>query len=133
MSSNERLKLYKNLNEVKTEEQLQEFESALIDRFGELPAETQELLDSLRLRWIAKTLGIEKIFLKKKSLIAHFLRNQDSGFWNSAAFTSILNYVQNNPKNSRLKEENNVLKLLIKEQDSVETALQTLMKIRGKI
>jgi transcription-repair coupling factor (superfamily II helicase) len=132
MSSNERLKLYKKLNEVKSEKELQEFETALIDRFGELPSATEELLDSLRLRWIAKSLGIEKIFLKKKSLIAHFISDTDSVFWNSAEFTAILNFVQNHPKNSRLKEESNVLKLLIKEQDSVKTALQTLIRIREK-
>ena len=70
----ERLKLYTKLNELKTEEELLQFETDLIDRFGELPTQADDLLNSVRLKWIATKMGIEKVIMKQNKLIGYFYK-----------------------------------------------------------
>lgn len=129
----ERLTLYKELGELKTEEELQKFESMLKDRFGELPTQVVDLLDSVRIKWLAKSLGIEKLILKQKRMIGYFVSDQQSKFYQTPAFTSVLQYVQQNSKMCVIKEKEtkNGLRLLITfiRIDSVNKALQTLQSI----
>ena len=79
-SITERLNLYNELSTLKTDEELQQYEQRLIDRFGELPIQAVDLLDSVRLKWFAKQLGLEKIVLKQKRMIGYFISNQQSEF-----------------------------------------------------
>ncbi|MDN6310866.1 MAG: transcription-repair coupling factor, partial [Psychroflexus sp.] len=72
-SVKERLSLYTKLNELTSEEDLASFEDELIDRFGDLPVQTQDLLDSVRLKWIAASMGLEKLVLKKEQMIGYFI------------------------------------------------------------
>ncbi|ANW97287.1 transcription-repair coupling factor [Wenyingzhuangia fucanilytica] len=129
----ERLNLYKKLGELTNEEELQEFEQQLIDRFGELPTQVIDLLDSVRIKWLAKKLGLEKIVLKQKRMIGYFVSDQQSGFYNTQSFTNVLKYVQNNSKMCVMKEKEtkNGLRLLITfiRIDSVKKALETLKNI----
>ena len=129
----ERLNLYNELSTVETESELQEYEKRLIDRFGELPIQAVDLLDSVRLKWFAKNLGLEKVILKQKRMIGYFVSDQQSPFYQTEAFSSMLKYVQQNPKSCVMKEKQTKsgLRLLITfiRIDSVETALQTLKKI----
>ena len=132
-SITERLNLYNELSTLKTDEELEQYEQRLIDRFGELPIQAVDLLDSVRLKWFAKQLGLEKIVLKQKRMIGYFISNQQSEFYQTKAFTSVLTYVQQNPTTSVIKEKQTKigLRLLITfiKIDSVETALKRLKKI----
>ena len=132
-SITERLNLYNELSTLKTDEELEQYEQRLIDRFGELPIQAVDLLDSVRLKWFAKQLGLEKIVLKQKRMIGYFISNQQSEFYQTKAFTSVLTYVQQNPTTSVIKEKQTKigLRLLITfiKIDSVETALKRLKKV----
>jgi len=129
----ERLNLYNELGALKTEEELARFEKELIDRFGELPTQVIDLLDSVRIKWIAKNLGIERLILKKKRMVCYFLSNQQSEFYNSPTFTQVLKFVQSNPTTCVMKEKEtkNGLRLLLTfiQIDSVEKALSELQNI----
>lgn len=129
----ERLNLYNELASLENEEDLQEFESRLLDRFGELPPQANDLLDSVRIKWIAKSLGLEKVILKQKRLVGYFVSDQQSAFYQTEAFTKMLKYVQFNPKRVVMKEKQtkNGLRLLITfiKIDSVKTALDVLKEI----
>lgn len=129
----ERLNLYKDLGELKTENELLKYESKLVDRFGELPQQAVDLLDSVRIKWLAKKLGLERIVLKQKRMIGYFISDQKSEYYQSEAFSSILKYVQTNNKLCVMKERQTKkgLRLLITfiRIDSVEAALKILNEI----
>ncbi len=133
-SITERLTLYKELSELKNEEELQDFEKKLIDRFGELPLQAIDLLDSVRIKWLAKTLGLERVILKQKRMVGYFISDQQSDFYQSETFRNLLNYVQKNSKMCVMKEKETKkgLRLLITfiRIDSVEKALHILGEIR---
>ncbi|RDY60122.1 transcription-repair coupling factor [Flagellimonas nanhaiensis] len=126
----ERLNLYTQLNQVEDEEGLQKFEAQLVDRFGELPEQAVDLLNSVRIKWIAAHIGLEKVVLKKNKFLGYFIADQQSDFYQSPVFTQILNYVQTHPKTCQLKEKQtrNGLRLLLVFDGvtSVEKALRVL-------
>ena len=132
-SVTERLSLYNKLGALEVESELQIFETEIIDRFGEVPSQVEDLLNSVRIKWLSKKLGLEKIILKKKRLIGYFVSNQQSDFYQTEAFSRILKHVQQNSKNCVMKEKEtkNGLRLLITfiKIDSVKTALDVLNKI----
>jgi len=126
----ERLNLYTELNSVNDENELQKFESQLVDRFGELPSEAEDLLNSVRIKWIANQIGIEKVVMKKSKLIGYFVADQQSAFYQSATFTRVLQFVQSHPQHCTLKEKQtrNGLRLLLTfgAITSIAKALQAL-------
>lgn len=126
----ERLNLYTQLNEVQDEEGLRNYELKLVDRFGELPYQATDLLNSVRIKWIANSIGLERVILKKGKFLGYFIADQQSEFYQSPAFTQVLNYVQSNPRTCQLKEKQtrNGLRLLLVFDgvDSVEKALLVL-------
>lgn len=132
-SITERLSLYNKLGSLETEEALAIFETEIVDRFGKIPNEVSDLLNSVRIKWFAKALGLEKIILKKKRMLGYFVANQQSDFYQTEAFTKIIKYVQQNGKSCVMKEKEtkNGLRLLITfiKIDSVKTALSILQKI----
>jgi len=132
-SISERLSLYKELSELKTEEELRIFENKLKDRFGELPLQSIDLLDSVRIKWLAKKLGLERVILKQNRMIGYFISDQKSDFYQSEIFTNLLQYVQRNGKKCVMKEKqtNKGLRLLITfiRINSVQKALQALTEI----
>ena len=89
----ERLNLYTKLNEIKTEEELQKFETDLIDRFGEMPKQVVDLLNSVRIKWVATKIGLEKVVMKQGKLIGYFINDQQSAFYQSAGFTRVLQFI----------------------------------------
>ena len=101
----ERLSLYTQLNSLKIEAELELFERDLIDRFGALPTQVVDLLDSVRIKWLATTLGFEKIVMKQGRLIGYFISDQDSRFYQSIHFSKVLQYVQAHPKLCTVKEK----------------------------
>ncbi|QNM85210.1 transcription-repair coupling factor [Polaribacter pectinis] len=132
-SITERLALYNKLGTLEKEEELQTFEKEITDRFGEFPTQVEDLLDSVRIKWLAKELGLEKIILKQKRMLGYFVSNQQSDFYQTEAFSRMLKYVQQNPKSCVMKEKEtkNGLRLLITfiRIDSVKTGLNILQKI----
>lgn len=126
----ERLNLYTQLNVVKDEEGLQKFETELIDRFGELPTQVEDLLNSVRIKWIANGIGLEKIVMKKGKLIGYFIADQHSDFYQSNAFTKVLQFVQAHSNFCKMKEKQtrNGLRLILvfEHITSVEIALKAL-------
>ena len=126
----ERLNLYTELNSIKAEEALQKFESELIDRFGELPTQVVDLLNSVRIKWIANSIGLEKVVMKKGKLIGYFIADQESAFYQSQAFTQVLKFVQTHANLCKMKEKEtrNGLRLLLTfdKISSVDNALQVL-------
>ena len=132
-SVTERLSLYNKLSDLKNEEEIQVFETEIIDRFGEIPKEVADLLDSVRIKWLAKALGLDKIILKQKRMIGYFVADQQSDFYQTTAFSNMLKYVQQNNKSCVMKEKEtkNGLRLLITfiRVDTVRTALGILKKI----
>ena len=129
----ERLNLYTKLNELKTEEELQKFESEITDRFGELPTQVQDLFDSVRLKWIATKMGLEKVIMKKGKLIGYFIQDQQSKFYQSSDFSRVLQFVQVNASKCKMKEKQtrNGLRLLITfdKINNVSSALRALQPI----
>ncbi|WP_411029659.1 transcription-repair coupling factor [Spongiimicrobium sp. 3-5] len=126
----ERLNLYTQLNGIKEEPQLQKFERELIDRFGELPTQVVDLLNSVRIKWIANSIGLEKIVMKKSKLLGYFVADQQSEFYQSATFTKVLGFVQANASLCKMKEKqtrNGLRLILVFEQvSSVKKALSVL-------
>ena len=128
-SVSERLILYKELDNISTEEKLNEFADKLKDRFGPLPKQAEELLSTIRLRWLAEKLGFEKMLLKNMRFIGYFVSNQQSPFYQSEMFSKILKYVQKNSHKVRLKEEKSKLSLTVKNIATVDEAIEFLKEI----
>jgi transcription-repair coupling factor (superfamily II helicase) len=126
----ERLNLYTKLNELKNETELQKFEKELLDRFGEMPKEAEDLLNSVRIKWIAISMGLERLVMKQKKMVGYFVADQQSAFYQSAAFTKVLQYVQSHPQKVTMKEKQtrNGLRLLLTFEgiSSVDKALRAL-------
>lgn len=126
----ERLNLYTKLNELKSEEELQKFEKELQDRFGKLPDQAMDLLNSVRVKWIAISMGLERVVMKKGKLTGYFISDQQSAFYQSKVFTKVLSYVQNNSLKVKMMEKQTRtglrLLLTIDKIDSVEKALKSL-------
>ena len=129
----ERLSLYHKLADLKTETDLEKYQKDLEDRFGDLPIQAIDLLDSVRLKWISANLGLEKIVMKKGRFIGYFIADQTSKFYETPQFTQVLQFVQKNPKVCRMKEKEtkNGLRLLLtfEKITSVKKALEVLAKI----
>lgn len=132
-SITERLNLYTKLNTLKTEDELKTFESEIIDRFGELPTQVIDLFNSVRIKWIATKIGLEKIIMKKGRFVGYFIHDQQSPFYQSEHFTKVLKYIQSRPKDCKMKEKQTRkgLRLLITFENisSVQAALDRLQEI----
>lgn len=129
----ERLKLYKRLNDLKNEEELLIYVNNLIDRFGDLPEATQELINTMRLKWIAQDIGLEKLYLKNGSLRGYFVTNPQSEYYQSDKFGKILIYVQQNMKTCKMKEVKGKLTISYQNVRSINQAKATLLKLSDVI
>ncbi|SFZ89907.1 transcription-repair coupling factor (superfamily II helicase) [Flaviramulus basaltis] len=129
----ERLNLYTQLNNLKTEAELHTFEKDLIDRFGELPKQVTDLLNSVQIKWLATKIGFEKIIMKQGKLIGYFINDQQSNFYQSANFTKVLQFVQTHSSDCKMKEKQtrNGLRLMLTFNNikTVKQALNALQPI----
>ena len=125
----ERLKLYRELDSTKDEEALQAFESRLADRFGPLPRAAKELLNVVRLRWEAIRLGMERVKVKNGLMIVHFVGEENSPFYKSEAFMTLLQRVTKHPDRFVLKQHNNSLAMTVRNVKDVEDAYKTLQQL----
>lgn len=128
----ERMNLYKELADIETEELLLQFENRLIDRFGSLPNTVIDLLNSVRLKWMAKKLGMEHLVLKNNRMIGYFIGDQQSDFYQSEGFAKMLQLVNQNTTIGKLKEKEtkNGLRLLLSfdSVSNIDKALELLSK-----
>ena len=129
----ERIRLYKELNEIESEEALESYEKRLTDRFGTIPPPASALLDIVRIKWIAMKLGIEKILLKNNLLIAYFISDPRSDYYRSSLFVSVMNYVNSHQKRMSVKQKESKLSLTITEIRSVKVAIEILRGILVEI
>lgn len=132
-SVTERLSLYNELNNCKTENELFAFEQKLIDRFGKLPKPAIDLLNSVRIKWKAKHIGVEKLVLKQGKMIGYFIADQQSDYYSSSKFKKVLMFVQlhNNKCQLKEKETKNGLRLLLTFENvkSIHKALELLNEV----
>ncbi len=127
----ERMHLYRELDNMNSETELSVFENNLIDRFGPLPQKANTLFDIVKIRIVARQLGIEKIIFKYGKLYLYFIPDQDSYFYQSPQFGSILQWLQNNPEKAEMKEGNNKLYLFVKKAESIAEIKSLLNEIHG--
>jgi transcription-repair coupling factor (superfamily II helicase) len=123
----ERISIYKELDNIETEAGLQRMEKHLIDRFGPVPEQVAGLFDAIRLRWVAKKIGFEKVVLKNENLIGYFTGNEDSSYYNSSAFSHVLNFIKNNPRSCIMRENKQKLSLKF---TGIHTANQAIKKLQ---
>lgn len=122
----ERLSLYSQLDNIETEAELEKFREDMKDRFGPVPAEVEELIKTVRLRWLAKNTGIEKLMLKAEALKCYFVSGENEKYFKSATFGKVLEYVQKHPKICKMKEHKGKLVLTIEGIKSMDVAIHHL-------
>lgn len=129
----ERLNLYNELSLIKDDLTLENYQQKLIDRFGPLPKQAVSLLNSIKIKWIATQLGIEKLVMKQGKMICYFVSDQQSSYYSSTTFTTILQFVQKNQKLASMKEKQtpNGLRLLLTfdQVKSIQKALELMSMI----
>ena len=128
-SDSERMLLYRELDNLHTDEQLAAYRSRLIDRFGPVPQVGEELMRVVPLRRLGQQLGCEKIMLKQGRMTLFFVSNPDSPFYQSPAFDAILSFVAQNPRRCQFRDLHNKRSLLLSDIPSVESALSLLQSI----
>ena len=111
------------------EEEIQAFITRLEDRFGKIPDEGMELIRIVRLRRMARALGIEKVILKKGQMNLYLVSAPDSPYYQSSAFDRLLAYLQKHPRDCNLKETNGKRIVIIKQVPSVEKACAVFNEI----
>lgn len=131
-NDSERITLYRELDNMEREEDIQAFVSRLKDRFGEIPHEGQELIRVVTLRTQAKLLGIEKVVLKKQRMNLHLIADSNSPYYQSKAFDKLISYIQDNHRICELKEVNGKRSVSIKGISTVEQACKVLNDISDK-
>jgi len=131
----ERLSLYTELNEIENEEQILTFNDRLTDRFGPVPKVVEELYNGLRLRWVCKKLGFERLVLKGKKLKLYFVTNPQSAYYESPTFKSVMAFASSEgiSKGFSLKQTNSFLILVRENVGTIKGALNLLLLIEENV
>ena len=122
----EKLRLYRELDSIHREEDIVSFESRLVDRFGALPEAAQELLNVVRLRWEAIRLGMERVKVKNGLMIVHFVGEENSPYYKSEVFMTLLQKISAQPDRFVLKQHNNRLAMTVRKVGNVAAAVEVL-------
>jgi transcription-repair coupling factor (superfamily II helicase) len=130
-STSERLQLYSRLDNIKDENQLQKFTVEVKDRFGILPASVEELINSVRLRWLGEQLGFEKLSLKSEKLRAYFVSGKDE-YFNSDTFGRILAFVQKHTRQCKMRDSAGKAMLVVENIKTVDAAIELLAQMSGQ-
>ena len=128
-SDSERMLLYRELDNTRNDEELEAYRKRLIDRFGPLPPQAEELLQVVTLRRLGKMLGCEKIMLKQGRMFLYFVSNANSPFYQSEAFGRILTYIGNNVRRCNLREQQGKRSMVIADVPTVGEAVKVLSRI----
>ncbi|MDT8401902.1 MAG: transcription-repair coupling factor [Bacteroidales bacterium] len=125
----ERIRLYKELNNIESDEELLKFREKLTDRFGELPPPAAELLNLVRLRWLACRMAIEKIVLRNEVMVMHFISDPRSAFYKSNTFMNVIRAVSEDHRRFRVKQTDTKLTLTAKNIRKLEQAINIFSSI----
>ena len=128
-SDSERMLLYRELDGLHTDEQLEAYRKRLVDRFGPVPQCGEELMRVVPLRRLGKSLGCEKVVLRQQRMTMHFVSNADSPFYQSEAFDRLLSFVARNPRRCQFREQNGKRQMVIANIPTVEEAVSLLLTI----
>lgn len=129
----ERLALYQELDNLKDEAELKEYEEQLIDRFGPIPEAVDSLLLSIRLRWKAQEIGFVRLVLKSNKMMGFFIDDPDHSYYQGPIFTQVLNYIQSNPKGVKMTQKNDRLRLIYSDIKTIEKALEKISEIMADV
>ena len=128
-TDSERMLLYRELDNLKNDDELARYRQRLIDRFGEIPKVANELMNVVPLRRKAKQLGCERLMLKMGRMTMFFVSNPNSPYYQSQAFDSILNYIASNPRRCNIRENNGKRSLVVNDVKTVEDAIAVFEEI----
>ena len=126
---NERINLYKDLNNFTKEKEITNFIERLNDRFGPTPSAIENICNTLRLKWLAKKIGFDRVILKNNNMLAYFPGQKGSSYYNSKEFTNTLDYLKHNLKTCKMIEKKGTLSICIKNITSINNALDVCKKI----
>ena len=127
--SAERLKLYRELDSTKSDEEIKAFAERLVDRFGTMPRESEELLNVVRLRREAVRLGMERVKVKNGLMIVQFVGEQNSPYYQSDVFLKLLESITANPAKFVLRQNNNRLAMTVRDIKDIDEAYRTLKSL----
>jgi transcription-repair coupling factor (superfamily II helicase) len=125
----ERLSLYQEMDSLKNEEALQKFSEMLIDRFGPLPKQVNELVLSFKLRWLAQEMGLERLVIKSGKMVGYFITDPQSHFYETDTFTKVLSYIQKNGYACKLSEQNDRLRIIFSDVRHIRHAYEQIGNI----
>ncbi|MEY3592048.1 MAG: transcription-repair coupling factor [Bacteroidota bacterium] len=126
----ERLSLYQAMDSLKDKAELDDFSKQLIDRFGPLPKEVKELLFSFELRWLAESMGLERLVLKSEKMVGHFISNPQSPFYETEQFQGILQNILAKESGYRLAQKDDKLRLVIEPIRHIKDAFEKLQALQ---
>lgn len=129
--SSERMTLYREMDNLESETAIDTFGKKLIDRFGPMPQEAEDLLEFMRIRLIAKELGIEKLILKNQQMIAYFVANQQSSFYQSKAFDGVLRYATDHFRQCKLRESAGKRSMTIVNVENLRVAKNIFLQMKN--
>ncbi len=129
--SAERLRLYRELDSIVDQKRLEEFEARLVDRFGRLPDATRQLLDVVRLRWVAAELGIERVKVKNGLMIVNFVGDDHSPFYKTEQFMNLLRKVTAQPERFVLKQRDTKLAMTVRQVATVADGVRVLTDLKS--
>ena len=127
-STSERIALYRELDAITNEQDLEQFKIRLTDRFGKIPEQADDLLKVLPLRWQAMRFGVERLILKNRKMKLYLVSKPDSPYYRSEEFGLLLNYLSRYPRNCKIAETNGKRNLSIEPVSSIGTALNVFEK-----
>ena len=132
-STSERIKLYRQMDELKDMQELEKFRDMLVDRFGKIPDETEKMFDMVKLRWTAVRLGFQKIAIKNGVFLGYFPQDQKSEYYSSQLFISILQFAQNNPRNLTVKQHNERLIMRLEGISNLSQIVNFMTKMEEEV
>lgn len=127
----ERLALYRRLDDIKDEKELLQFAQEVTDRFGPIPDQVNELMEGIRLRWLGQRMGLEKMILKKGTLIGTFIADQKHPFFAGDGFNAVLRAVQSQPKRFKVYEKAGTLRISVQNVRNIHDAKEAMGSVVG--
>lgn len=131
-SESERIELYRRLDGIERKEELEKYRADLMDRFGAIPPQTEELMLVPRLRLAARRLGIEKVALKQGMMYLYFVGEDNKAYYQSAAFGRLVTYLQQNPERVKIRQKDDRRSFAVRGVVTVAGAVGILEEI-GKL
>ena len=132
-SITERLSLYTRLDSCEKEEELLEFHKEMVDRFGPIPPQVEDLFTTVRCRWMAVQLGFEKMTLKDETLRCYFINRPDSPYFESDLFRKVLAFLQTGTNKARLKQTGRMFLLIVDNVKDMETMQLFLRQMHKEV